>query len=92
MEFVVKLSPRAEREYKSHAKSGSSLRAKIDLLLLIISIDPRGRINKTGKPELLRYYKEDVWSRRINKHHRMVYEIIGNKVRVVSLLGHYDDK
>jgi toxin YoeB len=99
MEFVVELNSRAEKDYKKYAKSGSNLKAGIDilliidLLLIILSIDPRGKTNGKGKPERLKYYENrEVWARRINDRHRMVYVVEENRVIVHSLWGHYDDK
>jgi toxin YoeB len=48
----------------------------------------------TGKPEKLKHYRENTWSRRIDRKHRLVYLINGTKV-VVTILGaygHYGDK
>lgn len=48
----------------------------------------------TGKPERLKYYQQNTWSRRIDKKHRLVYLIDGTKI-VVTILGaygHYGDK
>jgi len=48
----------------------------------------------TGKPEMLKGYAGVMWSRRITKKHRLVYEIIENTVNVdvLSAYGHYKDK
>ena len=48
----------------------------------------------TGNPEQLKYYDGEVWSRRINKKDRFVYEIYEDEVLVVVIqaLGHYQDK
>jgi len=45
----------------------------------------------TGKPERLKNNLTGLWSRRINKEHRLVYYIDGNKVTVtiISAYGHY---
>lgn len=45
-----------------------------------------------GKPEQLRGNRTGQWSRRISDKHRMVYEIIDDKVMVIviSSKGHYD--
>jgi len=46
-----------------------------------------------GRPERLKYYKEKVYSRRIDRKNRLVYEIIDNDhVKMLRCLGHYDDK
>jgi len=42
-----------------------------------------------GKPEPLKYNLTGYWSRRINKEHRIVYEIGELKVTILSLKGHY---
>ena len=42
-----------------------------------------------GKPEPLKHNLTGCWSRRINKEHRIVYEVFDNKIIVHSLKGHY---
>ncbi|MCC5922350.1 MAG: Txe/YoeB family addiction module toxin [Crocinitomicaceae bacterium] len=44
-----------------------------------------------GKPEPLKFELSGCWSRRINKEHRIVYEVLEdeNKIVVLSLKGHY---
>ena len=46
----------------------------------------------TGKVEPLRYRGEEIWSRRLNREHRLVYHIddAGGVVTVLSVLGHYE--
>ena len=48
----------------------------------------------TGKPEQLKGYDGTLWSRRITKKHRLIYEIIETVVRVdvLTAYGHYGDK
>lgn len=48
--------------------------------------------NGIGKPEPLKYKLSGLWSRRINKEHRLVYEIdeVMNRVIIHSLKGHYN--
>ena len=48
----------------------------------------------TGKPEQLKGYDGTLWSRRITKQHRLIYEIIETVVRVdvLTAYGHYGDK
>jgi len=45
-----------------------------------------------GKPEQLKYELTGLWSRHINDEHRIIYEIVENKLHIVSLKGHYDKK
>ena len=44
-----------------------------------------------GKPEPLKHNLSGCWSRRINQEHRLVYEIIGNEIHILSMKGHYKD-
>jgi len=47
------------------------------------------------QPEALKGYGErEVWSRRINDKHRLVYEILEEEreVKILTAFGHYDDK
>ena len=48
----------------------------------------------TGKPEQLSGNRAGEWSRRINKKHRLIYEIHDTEVVVLVLTayGHYGDK
>ena len=70
-------------------KSGNkSIQKKISMLINAIENDPYKGI---GKPEQLMYNLSGLWSRRINQEHRIVYDVIEDKKRVVilSLKGHY---
>jgi toxin YoeB len=44
-----------------------------------------------GQVERLKHYKEETWSRRINREHRLVYRIHEEEVEilVLSVYGHY---
>ena len=44
-----------------------------------------------GKPEPLRENLSGLWSRRINKEHRLVYLVRENTMLIFSCRGHYDD-
>ena len=48
----------------------------------------------TGHPEQLKGTSVPTWSRKISSKHRLVYEVIEEKVKVLvlSTWGHYDDK
>lgn len=61
---------------------------KIRQLLEIIPEMPYSGI---GKTEPLKHHLSGLWSRRINKEHRLVYEIIetDNVILIHSLKGHY---
>ena len=43
-----------------------------------------------GKPEALKHQLVGLWGRRINREHRLIYEIIDNKISIISMKGHYE--
>jgi toxin YoeB len=48
----------------------------------------------SGQPEQLKYFSGEVWSRKVNKKDRFVYEIFEEEIiiTVIKALGHYGDK
>lgn len=60
--------------------------SKISALVTSITNSPFEGI---GKPEPLKFNLSGCWSRRINQEHRIVYEVIDNKIYMHSLKGHY---
>ncbi len=45
-----------------------------------------------GKPESLKYELSGLWSRKIDKGNRLIYDIFENNIHVISMRGHYSDK
>jgi len=43
-----------------------------------------------GKPEPLKYDLSGYWSRRIDREHRLVYQVDENEIRIYSCRYHYD--
>lgn len=43
-----------------------------------------------GKPEPLKYDLAGFWSRRIDREHRLVYQVIGDDILIYSCRYHYD--
>ena len=64
--------------------------AKLEKLIEELKVHPK---TGTGKIESLKHYKEETWSRRINREHRLVYRIYDDVVEVLilSTYGHYED-
>lgn len=92
MIYNVVLRPEFEADIKRHIKSGNKKFAlKIMQFLEELREHPR---TGTGKPEQLKVSMEDVWSRRIDSKHRLVYKIQDNELIVVAIsaYGHYGDK
>ena len=59
---------------------------KINSLIKEIKSSP---FEGTGKPEPLKHNLSGAWSRRINKEHRLIYEVDEDIVYILSLKGHY---
>ncbi|MBR1479424.1 MAG: Txe/YoeB family addiction module toxin [Alphaproteobacteria bacterium] len=61
--------------------------SRVVLLLDGVLLDPRTGL---GKPERLKHYNSrEVWSRRIDKKNRLVYEIRADEITILSVFGHY---
>ena len=59
---------------------------RINLLIADITRDDTTGI---GKPEPLRHTLQGFWSRRITDEHRLVYQMVGDEVRIASCRYHY---
>lgn len=43
-----------------------------------------------GKPELLKYMDENIWSRRIDLEHRLVYRVDNSQIDFLACWYHYE--
>ena len=84
--WTLKLSPQAEKDLAWFRKTDRKLYQKCFDLTLAVMKDPTSGI---GKPEALKYLGGNVWSRRVNQEHRMVYEIFDSLVVVAAYRYHY---
>lgn len=92
MSYKLRLTPNAIKDIQLHKKSGDKkLLQKIAVLLEELREHPK---TGNGQPEKLKYDLEGYYSRRINRKHRLVYEILEEVVTVIILdaFNHYDDK
>ena len=90
--YRIEITENAKRDLQKQKKSGKrSLLIKIDKIFNELKEHP---FSGTGKPELLKYNLQGLWSRRINQKDRLIYEVNENIVTVyiLSAVGHYDDK
>ena len=42
-----------------------------------------------GKPEPLKHELAGCWSRRIDREHRLVYQVVGQRIRILACRFHY---
>lgn len=80
------LTDEAWDDYLYWQQADKKLLQKINSLIKEIKRNP---YEGTGKPEPLRYELQGCWSRRINKEHRVVYEVLPDQVNIVSCRYHY---
>jgi toxin YoeB len=87
MEYRLDFSEQAQADIEFFKKSGNLpvLNKTLALLEEITEHPFRG----TGKPEMLKHNLFGCWSRRINQEHRLVYEVLNDRILIHSLKGHY---
>jgi Txe/YoeB family toxin of toxin-antitoxin system len=82
--YDVSLSRRAAKDATALERVG--LKPKAVELLRVLAVNPF----TTPPPyEKLRGL-ENVYSRRINRQHRLVYEVVGETVKVIRMWSHYE--
>jgi toxin YoeB len=58
-------------------------------IVALIQEVKRSPFEGRGKPEPLRHELSGCWSRRINKEHRLVYQVTGDEIRILACRYHY---
>ena len=86
--YVIEFTQQAQQDVLALQKHYPQLIKKLAKLLDELREHPR---TGTGQVEQLKFFTQVTWSRRLNKEHRLVYEIHDNEVLVlvVSAYGHY---
>jgi toxin YoeB len=90
--YTVDYSSEADEDLLRHKSAGSKqILQKIKDLVDELEVHPE---MGTGKPKKLKHQSIEVWTRDINKKHRMEYIIKEDELVVLILFcyGHYDDK
>jgi toxin YoeB len=75
-------------DYISWQKEDKKILKKINELIKDIQRTPYKGI---GKPEPLKYDLTGLWSRRIDREHRLVYQIRDEELLIYSCRFHYDN-
>ena len=79
MEIEYTLQAKEDLDFWRKSNNDAILR-KIRTLIEAIKQSP---VEGIGKPEALKYNLSGCWSRRINKEHRIIYEIFEHKIIVL---------
>lgn len=88
MEVIYK--DKALEDINYWKKSGQkNIQTRITKLIEDILINPQTGL---GHPEPLKYELSGLWSRKIDKGNRPIYEISENNIHVISIRVHYFDK
>ena len=74
-------------DYESWQSENKNMLRKINALIKDIQRTPYKGL---GKPEPLKFDLAGFWSRRIDKEHRLVYQVIGDEILIYSCRYHYD--
>lgn len=82
----VEFTPLANIQLEEWKKVDFKIYSRIENLIDSIQKNPYTGI---GKPEPLKYQLQGFWSRRITKHHRLVYKVSSNSIIIVACKYHY---
>lgn len=83
----ITFSENAWEDYLTWQNEDKKMLKKINDLIKDIKRHP---FEGTGKPEPLKFDLKGLWSRRIDREHRLVYQITSNEVQIYSCRFHYD--
>ena len=83
----IVFSKNSWEDYISWQRDDKRLLKKTNLLIKEIQRTPFEGI---GNPEPLKYDLAGFWSRRIEREHRLVYQVFDNEILIYSCKFHYD--
>jgi|AntAceMinimDraft_5_1070358.scaffolds.fasta_scaffold172351_2 toxin YoeB len=90
--YRVEVSETARKHLSFFHKSGDKVIIKrIERIFEELGEDP---YHGVGKPEALKHDLAGLWSRRLDRKNRLVYQVVEQTITVivVAARGHYDDK
>lgn len=87
MGYHLDFTDKAKEDIVTHKKSGN--KAILKKLLVLLKELEEHPFTGTGKPEALKHNLSGMWSRRLNKEHRLVYQVEEDTVFILSVKGHY---
>ena len=87
MGYSLDFTDKAKEDIAAHKTAGN--KAVLNKLLILLEELTEHPFTGTGKPEPLKHNLSGMWSRRINREHRLVYEVEENTVFIYSVKEHY---
>ena len=88
MAYHLDFTDKAKEDIAYHRKTGN--RAVLNKTLALLEELSEHPFSGTGKPEAMKHNLSGLWSRRINREHRLVYEVEEDTVFILSVKGHYE--
>ena len=82
----LEFDPAALEDLAWWIKADRRMALRIIRLIQETEADPFGGI---GKPEPLKHELAGCWSKRIDNEHRLVYQVLPEKIRVLACRYHY---
>ena len=92
MSYALSFTKIALSDIEKHKKAGDrAVLKKLSILLNELREHPK---TGAGQPEILKYELQGLYARRINRKHRLIYDIQEEivTVLVISAHSHYGDK
>lgn len=86
IERISVFTPEFREELRYFIDKDRRLALRILDLVEAVMHDP---LTGIGKPEPLKYWRPDVWSRRVNDEHRLVYLVEDDRVSFLQCRYHY---
>lgn len=89
MTYKINILDNANQDLNYLRRNDKSSYIKVFDLIREMMVEPR---YGTGKPERLKYFEKEVYSRRINHKDRLIYTIYENDkmIDISSTRGHYE--
>jgi toxin YoeB len=85
--MLLSFTENAWEDYLYWQNADKKMFKKINELIKVIKRTPYEGI---GKPEPLKYDLAGNWSRRIDREHRLVYQVVDNQLFILACRFHYD--
>ncbi|WP_066566551.1 Txe/YoeB family addiction module toxin [Snodgrassella sp. CFCC 13594] len=63
---------------------------KVDRIKVLVTDIKQNHPQGIGKPEPLRHQKSGLWSRRIDREHRLIYSVDDDMLTIYACRYHYD--